>query len=282
MFRSESNSLFFTGNTGDEVLPVVAALHNLINKMGYSDIELNFASAENLDVRFMLPLVATARAYRKQKVDFSIVLPNDIASSRFITNTNWAHLISPEHYPSMDDRNIEHLSAIQYMNESEQYDAVNRCMDVLLKTSKNLDRSRAKALEWSLNEITDNVLNHAESPIGGLVQVVTNSRIGRADFYVCDAGIGIPTSLRQGHPEIKDDPSALRAAIEEGVTRNSKTNQGNGLYGTFKCCEVSAGRFNVLSGRVSLKYSAQANALNITTNHIPFSGTFIHASINYG
>jgi hypothetical protein len=282
MFRSESNVLYFFGNTGDDVLPVVAALHNLINKSGFLDIELNFAQSENLDVRFMLPLVATARSYRRSKVDFLITPPNDNTASRFLINTNWAHLISPEKFPSMEDRNIEHLSAIQYINEEEQYNAVNRCMEVLLKTSKGLDRSHAKALEWSLNEITDNVLNHADSPIGGLVQAVTNSRRSRVDFYVCDAGIGIPRSLRQGHPEIRDDPTALRQAIEEGVTRNSSTNQGNGLFGTFKCCEVSNSNFDILSGRVSLHYTPESlNTLRVTTNQIPFRGTFIPA-INYG
>jgi hypothetical protein len=279
MFRSEANTLIFIGNTGDDVLPVVAALYNLINKLGYLDITLNFSQSEMLNTFFMLPLVATARSYRRAKVDFSVILPPDSVSSRFFVNTNWAHLISPEYFPSMDDRNIEHLSAIQYTNESELFDAINRCMDVLLKTIKGLDRSHVKALEWSLNEIADNVLNHAESPIGGLVQVITNSKKKCVDFYVCDAGMGISKSLRQGHPEIKDDPSALRQAIEEGVTRDKTTNQGNGLFGTFKCCEVSGGNFDILSGRVSLRWSP--TGLRVTTNQIPFGGTFIRASIKY-
>src|SRR5271166_2835400 len=123
MFRSEGNTLIFAGNTGDDVLPVVAALHNIITKLGFSDIILNFSRAELLDVRFMLPLVVTARSYRRSKVDFEIVLPIDNVSSRFFVNTNWAHLIAPERFPSMDDRNIEHLSAIQYTNDVELFEA---------------------------------------------------------------------------------------------------------------------------------------------------------------
>ena len=176
----------------------------------------------------------------------------------------------------MDDKDIQHLSAVQYLNGDEQFMAVNRCMDVILKSLKGLDRGRVKALEWSLNEITDNVLNHSESPIGGILQVVTNTKLGRVDFYVCDAGVDILMTVRQGRPELKDDVSALRQAIEE---RNRSTNQGNGLYGTFKCCEVSGGSFDILTGRVSLHFVP--GSLNVTTNQIPFNGTFIHASIRY-
>lgn len=72
----------------------------------------------------------------------------------------------------------------------------------------------------------------------------------------------------------------MRAAIEEGVTRNKATNQGNGLYGTFKCCEVSGGEFEVLSGTVHLLY--RDGSLQVSRSNIPFKGTFVRASINYG
>ena len=279
MFWTEANRLIFSGTTGEDILPVIAALHNLINKQGYSDIILDFARLDKINNSYMLPLVATARLYRKQKIEFTIALPVDIKCSNLVVNTNWAHLIAPESFDPMDEKNVQHLSAIQYLNGDEQFIAVNRCMDVILKSLKGLDRGRVKALEWSLNEITDNVLNHAESPIGGIVQVVTNAKLGWVDFYECDASVGIPKTLRQGRPELKDDASALRQAIEEGVTRNRSTNQGNGLYGTFKCCEVSGGSFNVLTGRVSLHFVP--GSLNVTTNQIPLNGTFIHASIRY-
>ena len=185
MFWTESNRLVFSGSTGEDILPVIAALHNLINKQGYSDIILDFARLDKISSSYMLPLVATARSYRKQKIDFTIALPTDIKGSNLIVNTNWAHLIAPESFDPMDDKNIQHLSAIQYLNGDDQFKPVDRCMDVILKSLKVLGRGQVKALEWSLNEITDNVLNHAESPIGGIVQVVTNTKLGRVDFYVC-------------------------------------------------------------------------------------------------
>jgi anti-sigma regulatory factor (Ser/Thr protein kinase) len=70
-------------------------------------------------------------------------------------------------------------------------------MDILMETIKVQERTQLKALEWALNEITDNVLNHAESPIGGLVQIQSFPSRSRVTFYVADAGLGISHSRRQ-------------------------------------------------------------------------------------
>jgi hypothetical protein len=215
MFRSEGNHLYFLNNTADDIFPVTAALFNLIHKQGYKDVILDFSQSNFLDPKFMLPLVATARSYRSDKVDFDLIMPSDQKAAKLIENTNWAHLITPERFEARDNRNINHLSAIQYMNAREQFDAVDRSMNIILQSIGGLDRSRLKALEWSLNEITDNVLVHSESPLGGIVQVVSYTKRQLVEFYVCDAGIGIPRSLRSGRPELNDDVRALRAASKK-------------------------------------------------------------------
>lgn len=279
MFRSEGNKLIFADKVTEDVLPVTAALYNLIEKQKYEDIVLDFEKVTYIGPRFMIPLVTTARYYRGKKADFEIVFPEIPAAYNIMLNANWAHLVSPERYSARDNRNRNHLSAIQFRDADDQFRAVDRCMEVLLQCLVGLDRSKLKALEWSLNEISDNVLNHSESPLGGIIQVTTYPKKGRVEFYVCDAGIGIPRSLRQAHPDIHDDTSALRKAIEEGVTRNKNTNAGNGLFGTYKCCEVSGGAFDVLSGYVKLSFSP--GSLSVVRNNIPYRGTFVCASINY-
>src|SRR5437660_4581721 len=57
---------------------------------------------------------------------------------------------------------VRESSGESRVNATEQFDAVDRSINVILQSIGGLDRSRLKALEWSLNEITDNVLNHAE------------------------------------------------------------------------------------------------------------------------
>ena len=227
----------------------------------------------------MVPLCSLSRLYRQEKVSFELIMPTQAKLRRLINNSNWAHLIDPEKYDDMSDKNERNLAAIQYCTAEEHFKAVDASVDLMLSVLPGIDRSRFKALEWSLNEITDNVLNHANSPIGGIMQVSTFPTKNRVEFYVCDAGITIPKSLRTGRPDIRDDTSALRAAIDEGVTRNLETNRGNGLFGTYKCCAVSGGDFEILSGFISLK--SKTGSTTATRNKIPFHGTFVRASIDY-
>ena len=152
-------------------------------------------------------------------------------------------------------------------------------MDILMETLHFQERNQLKALEWAINEITDNVLNHSDSPIGGIVQIQSIPTKNRVSFYVVDAGLGIPFTLRRARPELTSDSQALDSAIREGVTRNPQTNQGNGLYGTFKCCEVSRGGMTIMSNHAILKYDS--NGLRVATDKVPFRGSFIEATIDY-
>jgi anti-sigma regulatory factor (Ser/Thr protein kinase) len=206
-------------------------------------------------------------------------MPSEQKTTLLMSNTNWAHLLSPGQFEAKVGSDLMHLYARQYRTSEEHFQAVDDSVRVMLNSLEGIDRSRLKALEWALNEITDNVLNHANSPIGGIMQVVTFPRRRRVEFFVCDAGVTIPKSLREGRTDLRDDTSALRAAVEEGVTRNKLTNQGNGLFGTFKCCEVSGGDFDILSGMVQLHHSP--GTLSVTRGTIPFPGTYVRASIGY-
>jgi STAS-like domain of unknown function (DUF4325) len=111
------------------------------------------------------------------------------------------------------------------------------------------------------------------------VQIQSHPTKNRVSFYVADAGLGIPHTLRKADPSITSDSDALDRAIREGVTRNSKTNQGNGLFGTFKCCEVSSGSLLILSNHAVLKYGSEG--LSVKTDKVPFRGSFISATIDY-
>lgn len=277
--HSEGNHLIFTGRVTGSPLPVTAALHTIVEKRGYQDVFLDFRSATFLSVDYMLPIVTMCLSYRLRGVDFDLVLPEDPKTAALFRNANWAHFISPDQHAPMDDRNIMHMSARQYNSSQEHFRAVDDSMAVLLMSVPNIDRSRLKALEWALNEVTDNVLNHANSSIGGIMQVVTFPRLKRVVFYVCDAGVTIPRSLRSGRSDISNDTMALRDAIKEGVTRDKKTNQGNGLFGTSRCCVVSGGEFKILSCQVSLQQ--EAGKISVIREKIPFSGTYVSASIAY-
>lgn len=173
------------------------------------------------------------------------------------------------------------MPATQYSNPEEQHEAVNRIVNAILGAVPDMERSSFAAFEWSINEITDNVLTHADSPIGGLVQVSTFKREKKiVQYIVADCGQTIPKTLRETHSELGSDTDALDKAIREGITRDKSVGQGNGLFGSYQICSHCQGEFRVESRYGSLKYT-EKNGLHITNEKIPYDGTVVIASIDF-
>ncbi len=117
--------------------------------------------------------------------------------------------------------------------------------------------------------------------IGGLIQVSTFEKLKKqVQFVVADAGLGIPKTLRQGHPEIASDTDALDKAIKEGVTRDKKIGQGNGLFGSYQICSLSGGSFSIHSGHACLEFTTK-KGLSISNQAIPYDGTLLVATIDF-
>jgi hypothetical protein len=116
----------------------------------------------------------------------------------------------------------------------------------------DLRRDVISALQWAVNEITDNVLNHADAPLGGLVQLSTFRDEHMIKFVVADAGRGIPTAMREAFPGLVEDAAALDDAIKAGVTSIPDHGQGNGLAGSLRIATYAKGSFKIASGKAQL------------------------------
>jgi len=91
---------------------------------------------------------------------------------------------------------------------------------------------------------------------------------------VADAGVGVRSTLGG-----RNDGEALSLAIQEGVTRNHKTNQGNGLYGSFRVSAISGGHFQMHSGRASLVCRGVDDVRVNKQNTALYPGTVVVAQI---
>jgi anti-sigma regulatory factor (Ser/Thr protein kinase) len=218
---------------------------------------------------------------RNAGAEFELLLPAKPELERLFRNSNWAHFIDPDRHPPSQFKGFTMVPATQFTNPTEQRHAVNRILNALLGAIPDLDRRELSALEWSVNEITDNVLVHAQSPIGGIVQVSTFQRARkRFEYIVVDAGVGIPKTLRHSLPPNSTDAVVLERAIREGVTRDSDIGQGNGLFGSYQICSHSMGFFQLESGYGKLAFT-EKNGLRVTTERVPFEGTLVAAQINF-
>lgn len=224
---------------------------------GYEDIILDFASCDRAFPNGMLPLLSSTDVLRRENVEVSCVLPESELLERLFLNTNWAHFLDPERFEISDTVHDRHLAAQRFDDSDQQQHLVNSFMDIVMR-NMTLDRRVIAGLEWSINEITDNVLNHADCVEGGIIQVSTFQDAHKVAFAVADSGRGILSSLREGHPDLQTDAQAIHEAMKAGVTRNPDAGQGNGIAGTLRIATMSKGSFEVTSGLAQIVVQTNA------------------------
>lgn len=279
---TKNNRIVFQGSFRlSQLHRSLAGLHQAIQEAGYVDVVLDFSDCETAYSPPMLAICAQVAKLHYEGIDFSLVLPKSDKLQRLFRNANWAYFLDPRKYEPSTFRGYTQVPATRYSSAEDQSKAVNRIVNAILGAIPNIARKDFAALEWAINELTDNVLVHSQSPVGGLVQVSTFQRDKkRVEFIVADAGIGIPNSLRLGHPELTSDSEALDKAIREGVTRDKNVGQGNGLFGTYQICSRSKGSFQVESGYGRLSFY-EPPGLKIGLQAVPYEGTLVVAEIDF-
>lgn len=278
--HGKDNHLQFSGHFVDaaDVRRIAAAFHNLTGKLGYTDVDLDFRGCTRVFPGMMVGLCALASKYRTDGVEISLRLPSATYLRNLFINSGWAYLINPENQPRSRYSGVHHLGCLQFSSPTEQQQLVSRFVNTLLGMVENLRREDLAAIEWSLNELTDNVLNHADCRAGGVVHLSHFRKANLIDFSIADAGAGIPRTLRGVLGSNTSDVDAVDKAIREGVTRDPARFQGNGLFGAFRIAEICKGHFSVHSGYASLNFGKQG--LHLRTEPIPYPGTLITASLD--
>lgn len=254
------NRLRLAGRLNAEAIPELVFNLKSARDSGLSEFILDFSECSQAYPNGIVPLATLTSGWRSMGFGFELVLPNNAKMARYFENTGLANLIAPDRYPPSTFQGIQHLPIKVFHNHHDQVQLVYAFMDIILK-STTLSRDVLAGLEWSLNEIMDNVANHARSKVGGFASLSTLS--DSVSFTVADAGIGVLASLKEGYPNLGDDNEALGEAIKAGVTRNKQVGQGNGLAGTLKIATSSGGSFSISSGqgRLNVFHDATTQAL---------------------
>lgn len=278
---TSQNTIRISGEFTTQEMPrLVAAMHNTVEQRGFPEFTLDFSDCLSAFPGSMLPIVARVQGYWNQGIDISLVLPKQRNLARLFRNTNWAHLIDFRSHDESEYKGYRHVPAMKFKTAEEQTDSVSRAIEQILHGVHGLKRSDLRAIEWSINEITDNVINHSQSPVGGFLQLTNfTGAVKRIEFAVVDIGIGIPATMRTTNPNISD-VEALDQAIREGVTRDKSFGQGNGLFGSWRASEISGGKFETYSLNASL-LSSPKHGMRVRNQQIPYIGTVVITSIRY-
>lgn len=279
----EGNIIKFNGPYRDADLHApLACLHHAVNDYGYKDVVLDFSACTETYPGPMLALCSEILRLRSEMIDAQLVFPDKPELARLFQNANWAHLLEPRAFDASRFRGHTQIPATQFTNPTEQFDAVNRIVNAILGGIPDIRRENFAALEWAVNELTDNVIVHSQSRVGGLVQVSSFKRTSKiVEFTIADSGLGIPATLRSGGDFVGSDTTALDRAIREGVTRDKSIGQGNGLYGSYQICCHSGGALQIESGHARLLFRPDPHGLEIRDQRVPVKGTLVIAKINF-
>jgi anti-sigma regulatory factor (Ser/Thr protein kinase) len=139
----------------------------------------------------------------------------------------------------------------QQFQTADDYPAVAGSLTKALAERCQTDRVARNSVRIALDEIAENVVHHAESPIGGFAAAQGWPRRGVFEIGIVDMGIGIQASLTKNpdHADVTDDLDAIRTALEPHVTSTPDRNSGIGLFVTRLLLASNGGTLAVRSGR---------------------------------
>jgi anti-anti-sigma regulatory factor/anti-sigma regulatory factor (Ser/Thr protein kinase) len=273
-YRQKDNTIELTGKVNSFNVKDFCAAINLYRQSESKNLTLDFSRVTNAYPNGMLPIISTTNLLKTEGHKIYVKLPQNDNTRTLFRSVNWAHFLSPEQFGLSESTHDRHLVTRFFTDEKEQKNVVDDFMDVILRNME-LPRSILSGLEWSINEITDNVLNHSKSPIGGLVEATTYPKNGIIAFAVADSGIGILNSLREGIPTLRTDLQAMGEAVKAGVTRNPNFGQGNGLAGSLKVTTLTGGSFEITSGTGRLLTTIEESVRNQRQPSQSYQGTLV-------
>lgn len=107
---------------------------------------------------------------------------------------------------------------------------------------------------WSMNETMDNVIQHAGIETG-FIMAQLDKKNNHLNVCIFDYGLGIYKTLKDSDHKPKSAVDAITLALKEGVTRDKKIGQGNGLWGLYNIVSQNDGILSVISGKGGLLVS---------------------------
>jgi len=138
----------------------------------------------------------------------------------------------------------------QEFTGEDDYWVVARDLTDALAERCQMDTLAKAAIRVCLDELAENVVQHADSPLGGFAAAQGMPKRHRFEIGIVDLGVGIRRSLSKNprYADIKDDVIAIETALRPRVTSTPERNSGIGLSVTKLLLRDNGGSLLVRSG----------------------------------
>jgi len=122
----------------ESIRHVNANIFTAINKKGYQDIVLDFGKCETINTGAMAAICAQISSAKKNRIDFSLMLPENERLKRLFINANWAHYIEERRFSKSEITAKSHVPLIHYLDSDQQQDVVNKIIEAMLSVVEGL------------------------------------------------------------------------------------------------------------------------------------------------
>lgn len=237
----------------------IRVLHGGYKKALYEDFVVQFKGIQGIYPNSAVPIAGLIDFFRKE---------HNIVIEGKSYDENLQAILAPYELPIHHDALQRALGKIWKFQSSKDVYEIQTALINELRRSDVFANGVLEGIEWSINEIMDNVLNHAQTSCGFIMGQIHKSTKHVA-FTIYDAGIGIYNSLKNSIHAPRTNADALTLCIKEGVTRDKKIGQGNGMYGLFSLIREGNGRLVITSGRDAYQYIDRKSTIIRDTHLYP-------------
>lgn len=258
-------------NHAKDVSDFIRVVNDAIYNRKYKSLIIDFDSVGGFYPNAVVP-VAGIIQFLQNELGIDIEYENE-------KNVERINLITPQRYCG-ENRYI--LNRVWLFSTSEEVARIVDAFIAELQKSAQFYKGVLNAIEWSLNEVMDNVIQHSKTGFG-YVMGQLHSTSKNIAFTVFDSGQGIYNSMKDTihHPRTTIDAIAL--AIQEEVTRDKSIGQGNGLFGLHSIVKQGKGKLVVTSGKGSYIYNNDRVKTFDSLPSISYKtpGTIVDFQLNY-
>lgn len=195
------------------------------------------------------PLAAIIDDYKDKDFEFVFEFPG---KNNYVKHTCIAKPLQVEDMYNSPELNFP-LDKVWRYNSAEGVGKLVTSYVQAIRSNEVLESGVLSSIEWCLNEVMDNVLQHSISKIGYVMAQMHREK-KKISICVADIGIGIYGSLKNSKHCPRNAIDGLTMALQEKVTRDEHIGQGNGLWGLGKIVAENGGSFEIQSNSANLFY----------------------------
>ncbi|KXB48707.1 hypothetical protein HMPREF3188_00093 [Tissierellia bacterium KA00581] len=269
---------------------------NLIKNITFIESKLNIDDTNSLNINLcsgnfinvsVVAILANWINYIKQKgynLNIDINIEDDCKYTDYISRMDFFKIIDFQYNEEFCRQNEEGKFLPIKMLEGYDSGLINNLTLIFKKVLKlERDNDTLFMLDYSLNEIIENIDRHSFTSTDSTVVSQNYRRKNKLEVTIIDNGIGIPKALRKTleYSAWSDEECLLKSTKKEIKTKGIENEgQGNGLYILKKFINSVDGELNIYSGNSVYEYDGNKNKEKTYKINGFWEGTIINFIIN--